>query len=116
MAAAVNRAIATVGRRVYNQHPVTPTVRARRARMTAGVSDSHWIGLLQDGDPFAAQVAEECRRLLDRLPDAEMRAIATWKMEGETAPDIAARLGCALSTVERRLRLIRQLWEGEDEP
>src|SRR5437764_10341495 len=55
MAAAVNRAIATVGRRVYNQHPVTPTVRARRARMTAGVSDSHWIGLLQDGDPAAAQ-------------------------------------------------------------
>ena len=65
---------------------------------------------------FAAQVAEECRRLLDRLPDAEMRAIATWKMEGETAPAIAARLGCALSTVERRLRLIRQLWEGEEEP
>ena len=23
--------------------------------MTAGVSDSHWIGLLQDGDPAAAQ-------------------------------------------------------------
>ncbi len=62
---------------------------------------------------FATQVAEECRRLLDLLPDAEMQAIAVWKMEGETAPEIAARLGCALSTVERRLRLIRQLWEEE---
>jgi DNA-directed RNA polymerase specialized sigma24 family protein len=62
---------------------------------------------------FAAQVAEQCRRLLDRLPDAEMRAIALWKMEGDTSPEIAARLGCALSTVERRLRLIRRLWEEE---
>jgi DNA-directed RNA polymerase specialized sigma24 family protein len=65
---------------------------------------------------FAAQVAEECRRLLGLLPDAEMRAIAVWKMEGETAPEIAARLGCALSTVERRLRLIRQLWQEEEVP
>jgi DNA-directed RNA polymerase specialized sigma24 family protein len=60
---------------------------------------------------FAAQVAEECRRLLDLLDDAELRAIAIWKMEGETAPEIAGRLGCALSTVERRLRLIRRIWE-----
>ena len=65
---------------------------------------------------FAAQVAEECRRLLGLLPDAEMRAIAVWKMEGETAPEIAARLGCALSTVERRLRLIRQLWQEAEVP
>jgi DNA-directed RNA polymerase specialized sigma24 family protein len=63
---------------------------------------------------FAAQVAEECRCLLDRLDDAELRAIAVWKMEGATTPQIAARLGYALSTVERRLRLIRQIWESEE--
>lgn len=63
---------------------------------------------------FAAQVAEEYRRLLDRLGDAELQSIAVWKMEGDTAPDIAARLGCALSTVERRLRLIRQIWESDE--
>jgi DNA-directed RNA polymerase specialized sigma24 family protein len=62
---------------------------------------------------FAAQVAEECDRLLDLLDDAQLRAIAVWKMEGDTAPDIAGRLGCALSTVERRLRLIRRIWEEE---
>jgi DNA-directed RNA polymerase specialized sigma24 family protein len=65
---------------------------------------------------FAAQAAEECRRLLDRLDNAELRAIAVWKMEGDTAPQIAARMGCALSTVERRLRLIRQIWESEESP
>ncbi len=60
---------------------------------------------------FAAQVAEECQRLLGLLDDAELQSIAVWKMEGSTAAEIAARLGCALSTVERRLRLIRQIWE-----
>ena len=65
---------------------------------------------------FAAEVAEECRLLLGRLGSAELQAIAVWKMEGDTAPEIAARLGCALSTVERRLRLIRQIWETEEAP
>jgi RNA polymerase sigma factor (sigma-70 family) len=63
---------------------------------------------------FAAQVAEEYHHLLSRLDDRELQAIAVWKMEGETTPQIAARLGCAVSTVERRLRLIRQIWEEEE--
>jgi DNA-directed RNA polymerase specialized sigma24 family protein len=63
---------------------------------------------------FAAEMAEECQRLLEKLGDPGLRAIALWKMEGHTAPEIAEQLGCALSTVERRLRLIRQIWESED--
>jgi DNA-directed RNA polymerase specialized sigma24 family protein len=63
---------------------------------------------------FAAQVAEECQRLLDKLSDDELRDIAVWKMEGYTNEQIAERLGCALARVERRLRLIRKLWEDED--
>jgi DNA-directed RNA polymerase specialized sigma24 family protein len=62
---------------------------------------------------FAAQIAEECRRLLGLLGDAQLRSIAIWKMEGDTAPEIAVRLGCALSTIERRLRLIRRIWEEQ---
>src|SRR5262245_52565771 len=31
---------------------------------------------------FAAEVAEQCQRLLDRLGDDELRAVALWKMEG----------------------------------
>ena len=59
---------------------------------------------------FAAQVAEECRRLLDLLGDSELRAVALWKMEGDTNEQIAARLTCAPSTVERKLRRIRAVW------
>jgi RNA polymerase sigma factor (sigma-70 family) len=64
---------------------------------------------------FAAEVAEECRRLLGQLGDAELRRIATMKLEGFTNDEIAEQLGCVRSTVERRLRLIRTLWEKEIE-
>ena len=65
---------------------------------------------------FAAQFAEECQRLLDRLPDADLRAIALLKMESYTVEEIAARLGCVPRTVRRRLQRIRSLWEQEDQP
>ena len=62
---------------------------------------------------FAAQVAEECRRLLDRLDSPELRSVALLKVEGYGNEEIAAQLGCGLRTVERRLRLIRGIWEQE---
>jgi DNA-directed RNA polymerase specialized sigma24 family protein len=65
---------------------------------------------------FAAEVAEECRRLLECLGDAELRALALWKMEGYTNDEIARMLGCALRTVERRLKVIRTLWSHEPTP
>jgi DNA-directed RNA polymerase specialized sigma24 family protein len=65
---------------------------------------------------FAAEVAEQFRQLLDRLGDEDLRRIAVWKMEGDTVEEIAARLGCAPRTVERKLRLIRSLLRHEDEP
>jgi DNA-directed RNA polymerase specialized sigma24 family protein len=65
---------------------------------------------------FAAQVAEECRRLLDRLPDAGLRGIAVSRMEGHSTEAIAARLGVAPRTVERKLQRIRSLWSTESPP
>ena len=63
---------------------------------------------------FAAQVAEECQRLLDALDDPELRQLAPWKMEGYTNEEIADRLGCVGRTVERKLKLVRSLlWTGE---
>ena len=59
---------------------------------------------------LAAQMAEEYRRLLDRLGDETLRAVARWKMEGWTNREVAARLGCVENTVERKLRSIRRLW------
>jgi DNA-directed RNA polymerase specialized sigma24 family protein len=62
----------------------------------------------------AAELAEEFQRLLARLEDPELRAIAVWRMEGYRNTEIARRLDCAEVTVERRLRLIRKLLDEGD--
>jgi hypothetical protein len=60
---------------------------------------------------FAAQVAEQCAALLDRLGDGDLRSIARWKLEGHSNAEIAGLLGCLERTVERKLRVIRGVWE-----
>jgi RNA polymerase sigma factor (sigma-70 family) len=62
---------------------------------------------------FAAEAAEAMEGLLARLDDEELREIALLKLQGFTNEEIAARIGRALPTVERRLRLIRQTWKEE---
>jgi DNA-directed RNA polymerase specialized sigma24 family protein len=70
--------------------------------------------LSREPDPeFAAQVAEECERLLNCLGDQQLRSVALWKMEGWTTEEIAAKLGYTPRSVKRKLRLIRDLWEKE---
>jgi DNA-directed RNA polymerase specialized sigma24 family protein len=64
----------------------------------------------------AAQVAEECRRLLRALGDSELETVALWRMEGYSVEEIAAKLGCVSRSVKRRLQLIRSLWEKETSP
>lgn len=71
----------------------------------------------REPDPlFAAQVAEEFRRLLGLLGDTTLQAVAVWKMEGHTNEEIAQKLGRSLGTIERKLRLIRGIWEDEANP
>jgi len=65
---------------------------------------------------YAAELAEECQRLLDGLGSAVLVQVALWKMEGYANEEIAAKLGCVPRTVERKLRLIRDLWAGEVAP
>jgi RNA polymerase sigma factor (sigma-70 family) len=70
--------------------------------------------LSREPDPaFAAEVSEGFQRLLDNLGDKELCQIVLRKMEGYTNEEIAAQLPCALSTVERRLKLIRKRLKRE---
>jgi DNA-directed RNA polymerase specialized sigma24 family protein len=89
-----------------------------RAEFPAGPEGAGLEGILgrEPSPQFAAEVAEECRRLLACLGDADLQAVALWKMEGYENTEIAARLGCAPRTVERRLHLIRKCWEKEVPP
>jgi RNA polymerase sigma factor (sigma-70 family) len=62
---------------------------------------------------LAAQLAEEYQRLMEQLGDSSLQAVATCKLEGYTNEEIAARLGCVTSTVERKLARIRSKWANE---
>jgi DNA-directed RNA polymerase specialized sigma24 family protein len=62
---------------------------------------------------LAAQVGDECRRLLGLLGDASLESVAVWRMEGYSVAEIAGRLGCAGRSVKRKLELIRGFWERE---
>ncbi|HEV3262864.1 MAG TPA: ECF-type sigma factor [Gemmataceae bacterium] len=83
---------------------------ARRPRGDEEADLAQVVG--QEPTPeFAAQVADEYKRLLNRLGNAGLRALAVRKMEGYTNAEIAAQLDCSPRTVERKLRLIREVWE-----
>jgi DNA-directed RNA polymerase specialized sigma24 family protein len=58
-------------------------------------------------------MADECRRLLESLPEPELRLIALWKVEGCTNEEIAGRLDCVPRTIERKVSRIRVLWKHE---
>jgi DNA-directed RNA polymerase specialized sigma24 family protein len=70
----------------------------------------------EPGPGFEVQAAEECQRLMALLGDPRLEAVAQWRLEGLTVPEIAARLRCSPRTVDRKLALIQTLWSEEIEP
>ena len=62
---------------------------------------------------FVAQLTEEYQRLFEHLQDADLRKIATLKMEGCTIEEISTQLGRAPATIERKLKVIRSVWEKD---
>jgi DNA-directed RNA polymerase specialized sigma24 family protein len=62
---------------------------------------------------FAAQAADECRRLLTLLGDKELESVALLKMEGYSVEEIGQKLGYVPRTIKRKLQVIRSLWEQE---
>lgn len=68
----------------------------------------------REPDPeLAAEMEDLCQRLLDRLEDPRLREIAALKLEGCDHEEIARRLGYVRRTVQRKLLLIREIWQAE---
>ena len=68
---------------------------------------------------FAAEMSDQLERLLAKLDstgDPDLRRIALLKLEGYRTGEIAERIGCVARTVERKSRLIAQLWGKDVEP
>lgn len=74
----------------------------------------HPSGPLPEGEPVAAlgaapDLALALQELLDRLKDPTLRTIAWALLQGHTNEEIAALLGRAVRTVERKRKLIRRI-------
>jgi RNA polymerase sigma factor (sigma-70 family) len=87
-----------------------------RRHRSGEVPGDHEVEQLLTREPTpeeAAEMADECRRLLDLLDEPELRQIALWKVEGYTNEEIATRLDCVPRTIERKVSRIRLLWKHE---
>jgi len=90
--------------------------RVRGESVLRGVDESSAGGGL-DGLPapeadeaFAAAMGDVLRDLLGGL-DGQLASIAQLKLEGRTNEEIALQINRSVVTVERRLKLIRDLWQ-----
>ena len=87
----------------------------RRKSLDVG-PDHDALASLLDRDPTPEEVVEmsdQVEGLLAKLDDPDLRRIALWKVEGYASEEIAQKLGCVVRTVERKLHLIRTLWQSE---
>jgi DNA-directed RNA polymerase specialized sigma24 family protein len=92
-----------------------PTRGSGRVRSLTALTEER-LGTIGGGEPspeLAAELADEYHRLMERLDDPTLQSVATWKLEGYTDSEIAARLGCVTRTVERKLARIRGMWADE---
>lgn len=55
----------------------------------------------------------QCEELLESLGNAELRAIALFRLMGYTNHEIADELECSLRRIERKVRVIRTIWIDE---
>jgi DNA-directed RNA polymerase specialized sigma24 family protein len=62
------------------------------------------------------QFAEYCERLLDKLEDPGLKSVALRKLDGQSTGEIASEMGVTTRTVDRKLKLIRAIWEAEIAP
>lgn len=90
--------------------PIAPEASAEGESTCEVVEGPGFVVGREPSPEFAAMMAEQCERLLDRLGDDALRQIAIWKLEGDTNVEIAARIGRTATTVQRKLDMIRKIW------
>lgn len=68
---------------------------------------------VRDATEFSAQMVRACKALLDELADADMESVALFKLSGNTNDEIAKSKNCTRRTIQRMLKLIRDIWESQ---
>lgn len=67
----------------------------------------------QSSPEFESLLVNDFRELLKRLPDPECCQIALLRLEGKETREIADELNINLRRVQRRLEVVRALWQEE---
>jgi DNA-directed RNA polymerase specialized sigma24 family protein len=60
---------------------------------------------------YAAEFVDTCEHLFKDLEDPALQQVAALRLEGHTDSEIAGKLQCSRSTVQRRLEVIRRRWD-----
>lgn len=102
-------------RKVIEQFRKSNAQKRGRGRGTAEPSDSVIANLAeqQPGPEFVAAFNDSLVWAIGRLDPEKTREIAIMKLEGFDNREVADRLGISVSSVERKLRLIREYWRQE---
>jgi RNA polymerase sigma factor (sigma-70 family) len=76
------------------------------------LDDEGLAGVLSEdpGPEMTALVADEYTRLREALGDDALRRVLDLRLEGYEREEIAARLGCSVRSVTRKLVLVREAW------
>lgn len=75
------------------------------------------IGNVLGNEPtpeLAEDIIKQCEELLEQLDDPVLVKIAVLKLEGFSHQEISDELGIAVRSVERKVRLIRNLWSNDE--
>ncbi len=85
----------------------------------SGADDSQQLSVQQlsarePSPEFAAVFAETCQAMFDGLDDPALSEIVSLRIEGYSDSEIAGKLNCSRSTVQRRLEVIRRQWQRSE--
>jgi DNA-directed RNA polymerase specialized sigma24 family protein len=59
---------------------------------------------------FLALMDEQQQEMFSALPEESQRSVARLRFEGYANEEIAEQLGMSLRSVERKLKVIREIW------
>jgi DNA-directed RNA polymerase specialized sigma24 family protein len=83
-----------------------------RADLDEGQSGIGGVPGKTSGPATLAELKEEFQKLLASLGDETLQQIAIWSMEGYANQEIATMLRRSLSSVDRKLKRIREIWRA----
>ena len=89
------------------------SVFAFRSDDQPGHNGFHNVPSTEPSPELIVQLDDQLQRLLASLDDDRLRQIALSALAGDSRPETAAKLGLSLRSIERKVALIRELWQSK---